>query len=234
MNEEEHQHALVQRLRSITYGWLQALRQSSTLRTPYANYPFPEEFPFSKTSLRATFRWNDFYGRELHHNFPIVFEFIRTSYIPEDPTTRLIWKITSCRFRVSRGFDRLTAFKNRIVNDNTILGFFEVDSRILFDRRPQLVLDTDLIVDCILESLRRGCPLELSSTIIPEPDSDRNSHVLERRNLEIFEIRTHGKDLVCELGRRWIPKRQCEACYCWIPPSGPQLCLMHIFQPAEG
>jgi hypothetical protein len=101
MNEEEYRHALVNRLRGITYGWIQALRQSATLGIPYANYPFPEGFPFSEKSISATFDWNEFYGDELHHGFPVSLEFIRTSKIPldpEDPTTRLIWQTVSCTF----------------------------------------------------------------------------------------------------------------------------------------
>ena len=109
MSEEEHQNALMQCLRNMTCGWLQALLQSSH-GTPHANYPFSEGIPFSGTPLQANFSWNDFYGRNVHHNFPIVFEFIQTSFVQEGPQkTRLMWKITSCTFPVARGVDRLIA-----------------------------------------------------------------------------------------------------------------------------
>jgi hypothetical protein len=120
------------------------------------------------------------------------------------------------------------------VNDGTILAFFEVDSRIFFDKKPQVVLSAALIVNGMLLSLERGCPLELSSSIVTEEDSPKNCHIplAERRNLEIFEIRTLESEVICELERRWIPKRQCEYCKCWIPPSGPPLCLADMFDRA--
>jgi hypothetical protein len=130
---------------------------------------------------------------------------------------------------------QLIAVGKLIVNDAAILGYVEVDSRMFFDRQPLVLLDRNLILEAMLISLQRGCFLELSSTIIPEEDGPKNYHLplLDRRNIEIFEIRTLERDLVMELGRRWIPKRQCEDCGGWIPPTGLPFCQKHIFDRAE-
>ena len=117
------------------------------------------------------------------------------------------------------------------MNDNTILGFFEIDPRIFLDNHRLILLDANLILDGMLTSLQRGRFVELSSRVIAEEPSLVNCHYpFLNRNIEIFEIRTPEGDLLQELGRRWIRQRKCDTCDCWIPPTGPRLCLQHIFE----
>lgn len=117
-------------------------------------------------------------------------------------------------------------------NDNITLGFFELDSRIYFDDARLFPVDKSLILDAMLLSLRLGSYLELSSSVFAEEPGLVNVHCRDGadRNIEIFEIRTlSNRVVVRELGRRWIEKRRCSGCSCWIPPTGPGLCLEHIF-----
>lgn len=208
MDQEEYGDLLVERLRRLASCWIQTLQQ------PHPTYPFPAEFPFSETPMQATFDWNEFYDVELRHYYPVELVFTR---IPPDrddnASTRFIWKVIS-------------------PNDNITLGFFELDSRIYFDDARLFPVDKSLILDAMLLSLRLGSYLELSSSVFAEEPGLVNVHCRDGadRNIEIFEIRTlSNRVVVRELGRRWIEKRRCSGCSCWIPPTGPGLCLEHIF-----
>ncbi|KAF9466910.1 hypothetical protein BDZ94DRAFT_1305781 [Collybia nuda] len=184
---------------------------------PYDEYPLPRGFPFTSTSICERFHWIDAYGsNEIRHAYDVTLQW---HCIPSHPqkegvepeeSVRMLWIIT---------FD-LTGRH---------LAYLDIDPRIVNDPSPLFQIDGDLVLQFLCFSLKEDRAMHLTSRVVPEAPNPELRNPDYNYNVEIFELRTFDGHLVCEHGRRYVPRRVCRVCQQWIPQSGPPLCLGHIF-----
>lgn len=105
MDEAGYHNAIAHHLRVFTREWLQQAREDRRIYAetprPHPEYPLPQGFPFTRTSIRERFHWIDTYGlNEIRHAYDVTLQhhcipsYPQRDGVESEESLRFLWIIT--------------------------------------------------------------------------------------------------------------------------------------------